>query len=92
MNRKHSTAAWLSFFLDLDNFKIINDSLGHEVGDIVLSESGWRIQEALRSDDIVCRLGGDEFTAIIKGVKSKESIQPGYRCHPETLSGSILLQ
>ncbi len=61
-------------FLDLDNFKIINDSLGHEVGDIVLSESGWRIQESLRSDDIVCRLGGDEFTAIIKGVKSKESI------------------
>ncbi|MES9945628.1 MAG: EAL domain-containing protein [Candidatus Thiodiazotropha sp.] len=61
-------------FLDLDNFKIINDSLGHEVGDIVLSESGWRIQEALRSDDIVCRLGGDEFTAIIKGVKNKETI------------------
>jgi diguanylate cyclase (GGDEF)-like protein/PAS domain S-box-containing protein len=61
-------------FLDLDNFKVINDSLGHEVGDIVLSEAGWRIQEALRSDDIVCRLGGDEFTAIIKGVKHKESI------------------
>jgi diguanylate cyclase (GGDEF)-like protein/PAS domain S-box-containing protein len=61
-------------FLDLDNFKIINDSLGHEVGDVVLSEAGWRIQEALRSDDIVCRLGGDEFTAIIKGVQNKKSI------------------
>ncbi|MES9826176.1 MAG: EAL domain-containing protein [Candidatus Thiodiazotropha endolucinida] len=62
------------FFLDLDNFKIINDSLGHEVGDVVLSEAGWRIQEALRSDDIVCRLGGDEFTAIIKGVNNRKSI------------------
>jgi diguanylate cyclase (GGDEF)-like protein/PAS domain S-box-containing protein len=61
------------FFLDLDNFKLINDSLGHEVGDFVLSEAAWRIQDALRSDDIVCRLGGDEFTIIIKGVfASKE--------------------
>jgi diguanylate cyclase (GGDEF)-like protein/PAS domain S-box-containing protein len=61
-------------FLDLDNFKIINDSLGHEVGDMVLTEAGWRIQDALRSDDIVCRLGGDEFTAIIKGVNNKKTI------------------
>lgn len=59
------------FFLDLDNFKLINDSLGHEVGDFVLSEAAWRIQDALRSDDIVCRLGGDEFTVIIKGVPDK---------------------
>ncbi|MCU7853699.1 MAG: EAL domain-containing protein [Candidatus Thiodiazotropha sp. (ex Monitilora ramsayi)] len=62
------------FFLDIDNFKIINDSLGHEVGDMVLTESGWRIQEALRSDDVVCRLGGDEFTAIIRGVNDKDTI------------------
>jgi diguanylate cyclase (GGDEF)-like protein/PAS domain S-box-containing protein len=61
----HSLAV---FFLDLDNFKIINDSLGHEVGDFVLREAAWRIQDTLRSDDIVCRLGGDEFTVIIKGV------------------------
>ncbi|MEJ2394703.1 MAG: EAL domain-containing protein [Candidatus Thiodiazotropha sp.] len=61
-------------FLDLDNFKLINDSLGHEIGDFVLSESAWRIQDALRSDDIVCRLGGDEFTIIIKGVVSKDEL------------------
>ncbi|MCU7811372.1 MAG: diguanylate cyclase, partial [Candidatus Thiodiazotropha sp. (ex Notomyrtea botanica)] len=62
------------FFMDIDNFKIINDSLGHEVGDMVLAEAGWRIQEALRSDDTVCRLGGDEFTAIIRGVDDFETI------------------
>ncbi|MET0028170.1 MAG: EAL domain-containing protein [Candidatus Thiodiazotropha sp.] len=61
-------------FLDLDNFKIINDSLGHEVGDFVLSEAAWRIQDTLRSDDIVCRLGGDEFTVIIKGVMEKREL------------------
>jgi diguanylate cyclase (GGDEF)-like protein/PAS domain S-box-containing protein len=63
------------FFLDLDNFKIINDSLGHEIGDLVLSESAWRIQDALRSDDIVCRLGGDEFTIIIKNVESRIELE-----------------
>jgi diguanylate cyclase (GGDEF)-like protein len=62
------------FFLDLDNFKIINDSLGHEIGDHVLCEAAWRIQDALRSDDIVCRLGGDEFTVIIKGVHDKKEL------------------
>jgi diguanylate cyclase (GGDEF)-like protein/PAS domain S-box-containing protein len=69
-----SDSGFAVIFLDLDNFKIINDSLGHEVGDTVLSEAGWRIQGALRSDDIVCRLGGDEFTAIIRDVKNKDPI------------------
>ncbi len=62
------------FFLDLDNFKLINDSLGHEIGDFVLTEAAWRIQDALRSDDIVCRLGGDEFTVMIRGVNKKEEL------------------
>jgi diguanylate cyclase (GGDEF)-like protein/PAS domain S-box-containing protein len=61
-------------FLDLDNFKIINDSLGHEVGDFVLSEAAWRIHKVLRTDDIVCRLGGDEFTVIIKGVEQTREL------------------
>ncbi|MCG8039139.1 MAG: EAL domain-containing protein, partial [Candidatus Thiodiazotropha taylori] len=61
-------------FLDVDNFKIINDSLGHEVGDQVLADVGWRIQESLRTDDTICRLGGDEFTAIIRGVNDYDAI------------------
>ncbi|MCU7924584.1 MAG: EAL domain-containing protein [Candidatus Thiodiazotropha sp. (ex Dulcina madagascariensis)] len=63
-------------FLDLDNFKVINDTLGHEVGDFVLSEAGWRIQSILRTDDTVCRLGGDEFTTILRGVKEKNEVIP----------------
>ncbi|MCG7987260.1 MAG: EAL domain-containing protein [Candidatus Thiodiazotropha weberae] len=62
------------FFLDLDNFKLINDSLGHEVGDHVLNEAAWKLQDSLRSDDIVCRLGGDEFTVILKNVTETEKL------------------
>ncbi|MCG8050738.1 MAG: EAL domain-containing protein [Candidatus Thiodiazotropha endolucinida] len=66
--------AFTLIFLDVDNFKIINDSLGHEVGDQVLEDIGWRMQESLRTDDTICRLGGDEFTAIIRGANDYDAI------------------
>ncbi len=53
-------------FLDLDNFKLVNDSLGHDVGDAVLQEVADRIKTSLRKSDFVFRLGGDEFTIIIR--------------------------
>lgn len=60
------------FFMDLDDFKYINDSLGHEAGDALLNEIGTRLKEIFRNTDIVARLGGDEFTVTIENIKDAE--------------------
>ena len=53
--------------IDADGFKLINDTYGHEAGDVVLRALSMRLQHAMRTDDIVCRLGGDEFLIICAG-------------------------
>ena len=57
-------------FIDLDNFKYINDSMGHPAGDSVLQEMAQRLQSSLRRDDTVARLGGDEFIVILSGLNT----------------------
>ncbi|MEG3640377.1 putative bifunctional diguanylate cyclase/phosphodiesterase [Magnetococcus sp. PR-3] len=59
------------FFIDLDRFKMINDTLGHDMGDLLLKAVATRIQKTLRKSDIVCRLGGDEFTVILPELSSQ---------------------
>ena len=53
-------------FIDLDNFKMVNDTKGHEIGDFVLIETAKRLQNSLRETDIVARLGGDEFVIVLE--------------------------
>lgn len=61
------------FFIDLDNFKKVNDHFGHHVGDSLLVELGRIIQKQLRSADKLIRLGGDEFAILLDGVQTKEA-------------------
>jgi diguanylate cyclase (GGDEF)-like protein len=62
-------------YLDLDDFKRINDSLGHHSGDYLLKELACRLVNIVKSNDIVARLGGDEFALLIFDVESKHSIE-----------------
>jgi diguanylate cyclase (GGDEF)-like protein len=68
--KRNAGKGYAVFFLDLDRFKVVNDSMGHQVGDQLLIETAQRIKACLRKQDTVARLGGDEFVILLEDLKT----------------------
>lgn len=76
LNQAQRNEEWVAvLFLDLDNFKPINDTYGHEAGDQLLRQVARRMLNSIRSCDTVARLGGDEFVIILPGTNTRQEIE-----------------
>lgn len=73
-NARRSKKSIGMFYLDLDNFKDINDTMGHDVGDQYLIETARRIESCIRKSDMACRLGGDEFTLLLNNISNESDV------------------
>jgi diguanylate cyclase (GGDEF)-like protein len=71
--KRHPNQHFSVLFIDLDRFKLINDTLGHHVGDLFLVEIAKRLRECVRDNDILARLGGDEFVILLDALESDDT-------------------
>lgn len=69
--RRRNDHTYAVIFLDLDRFKVVNDSLGHNIGDLMLQETAQRLLKCVRGEDTVARLGGDEFVVLLEELENK---------------------
>ncbi len=72
LRAKHTDTKVALFFMDLDKFKQVNDSFGHKYGDYVLQVTSQRISDAIRKEDFIARIGGDEFSVIMRDLDRVE--------------------
>jgi diguanylate cyclase (GGDEF)-like protein/PAS domain S-box-containing protein len=90
-NAKRSNAIVAVLFLDLDRFKHINDSRGHETGDKLLKTVAERVRKTVRQEDVVVRMGGDEFIVVLQDIKSPEFINDTAARINDALSAPVVV-
>lgn len=79
-------------FLDIDHFKLVNDSLGHAVGDHLLKQFAGRLKGFTRDQDTVARVGGDEFVIVLSGIKSQAEVATAAKRVLNAISGRFVIQ
>ena len=79
-------------FLDLDRFKIVNDSLGHAIGDELLILVAKRLEQCIHDSDIICRMGGDEFTAVLTSISVPENAGAVAKRIIESIAQAFIIQ
>jgi diguanylate cyclase (GGDEF)-like protein/PAS domain S-box-containing protein len=75
LRAQHAQQKFALFFIDLNRFKEVNDTLGHDVGDVLLKSVASSLKEGLRGEDFVARLGGDEFVIILASISHEEEAE-----------------
>lgn len=76
LNPPDKSSPYAVLFIDLDDFKKVNDAHGHAVGDKVLQKLAPRWQKCIRADDLIVRYGGDEFVALLAGIRQQKETEP----------------
>ncbi|MET3683144.1 diguanylate cyclase (GGDEF)-like protein/PAS domain S-box-containing protein [Alkalibacillus flavidus] len=72
VNKSEDVGQYAVLMFDIDDFKAVNDTYGHDIGDEVIKEFGRRIESSLRDHDLVARMGGDEFIALLTGIQTEK--------------------
>ncbi len=72
--KRHTASRFAVLFLDLDQFKTINDGFGHVLADQLLTQVGQRLRACVRPEDVVARIGGDEFTVLVSSISSSKEV------------------
>jgi diguanylate cyclase (GGDEF)-like protein/PAS domain S-box-containing protein len=89
--KRHPDQLFAVLFIDLDRFKVVNDSLGHAVGDQLLIATAQRLQQCVRPEDTVSRLGGDEFAILLNEVSdASDAVRVAERIEARLISTSML--
>ena len=92
LTQRNPNHQYAVLFIDLDNFKLVNDTLGHEIGDQLLTHVANRIKLLLRESDLVARLGGDEFAVLLDNITDRNHVLMGVRRIQQQLSQPFAIE